>query len=79
MNFYGSQKRIAVDMERLTYTVDETALLLGLSRNKTYEAIARGDIPALRIGRRIIIPKAGLKTLLQETSVMADPLPQRQL
>lgn len=38
---------------RLTLSVEEVAQLLGLSRSAVYEAIARGDIPALRFGRRI--------------------------
>lgn len=42
-------------MERLTYTVDEAAKLLGISRNVAYEGVARGEIPHIRVGRRILI------------------------
>lgn len=42
----------------LTMTVDEAAALIGVSRNTLYEAIRRGEVPHLRMGRRIIIPKA---------------------
>ncbi len=34
----------------LTYTVDEVAEMLGISRSATYECIARGEIPAKRLG-----------------------------
>ncbi len=49
---------------KITYTVDQCAVLLGLSRNSTYVAIARGEIPALRLGRRIVVPRAALEQLL---------------
>lgn len=50
--------------ERLTLTVPEVAALLGLSRNSTYEAIAVGQIPSIRIGRRVLVPRAALERLL---------------
>ena len=51
---------------RLTYTVSETSKILGLSRNATYLACLRGDIPCLRIGKRLIVPKVQLERLLAE-------------
>jgi excisionase family DNA binding protein len=53
-------------IERSTYTVPEAAQLLGLSRNRTYEAIAAGEVPALRIGRRVLVPRAALERMLSE-------------
>jgi excisionase family DNA binding protein len=44
--------------ERLVYTVPEAGRLLGLSRNGAYEAAKRGDIPTIRVGRRLVVPKA---------------------
>lgn len=52
--------------ERATYTVDEAAARLGIGRNAAYEAIKRGELPALRIGKRIIVPKAALARLLEQ-------------
>ncbi len=43
--------------DRLVYTVPEAGRLLGLGRNASYDAAKRGDIPALRIGRRLLVPK----------------------
>ena len=37
-------------------TVDEVASRLEISRSSAYEAVRRGEIPSLRIGRRIVIP-----------------------
>jgi excisionase family DNA binding protein len=42
---------------RLVYSVPEAGRLLGLSRNAAYEAAKRGDIPTLRIGRLLLVPK----------------------
>lgn len=50
--------------ERLTITVSEAADLLGVSRVSAYEAIQRGEIPYIRIGRRILVPKKALERLL---------------
>ncbi len=42
----------------------ETGRLLGLSRQSTYDAAARGDVPTIRIGRRLLVPTAALARLL---------------
>ena len=52
--------------ERPVLSVEETGELLGLSRNSMYSAIARGEIPSIRVGRRLLIPKAALLRLLLE-------------
>ena len=50
--------------ERLTVTVEEAAKILGIGRNSTYQAVARGDIPAIRVGRRLLIPRVQIERLL---------------
>ena len=50
--------------EKLTLTVDETAKCLGIGRNSAYEAIARCEIPVVKVGKRLLVPKAALETLL---------------
>lgn len=42
----------------------EVAAILRVGRNQLYEAVARGDIRAIRIGRTIRIPKTALLDLL---------------
>jgi len=42
-------------------TVDEAADFLRLGRSSVYESIHAKDIPAVRIGRRLLVPKSGLK------------------
>lgn len=47
----------------VTLTVEEAARVLRIGRNSAYEAIARGDIPSVRIGGRVLIPSARLLAL----------------
>lgn len=57
---------MANEVERRTIPVwPDAARILGLGRNAAYEAVARGDIPAIRIGRKILVPKAALDRLLK--------------
>jgi excisionase family DNA binding protein len=51
--------------KRVTYSVDEAAKILGISRNSAYAACAAGTIPSIRIGeRRILVPAAALERML---------------
>jgi excisionase family DNA binding protein len=49
---------------RMTLTVEETAKRLGIGRNQAYEAIHRGEIPHIRIGRRLLVPEAALDRMV---------------
>jgi len=49
---------------KLVYTVDEVAVLLGLSRGLTYDLVRAGTIPGERVGRRWIIPRSRLDAWL---------------
>lgn len=45
-------------------TVTEAAAMLGISRGLAYQLVARGEIPALRLGRRLIVPRHAIEALL---------------
>lgn len=51
--------------ERPTMGVSEAGALLGLGRASAYEAATRGEIPTLRFGRRLVVPTAALRKMLQ--------------
>jgi len=53
------------DSKHLVYSVAEAGKRLGLSRGLMYEAIRTGQIPSIRIGRRILIPCVALDRLLE--------------
>src|SRR5918994_904 len=58
--------KIAVERSELpaTISVAQAAELLGVSRSAAYRAVAAGQLPALRLGRRIHIPTAPLLAML---------------
>jgi len=53
-----------MESERLTYDVAKAAKLLGLSRNAAYQGCLTGQIPHIKVGKRILIPKQMLDVLL---------------
>lgn len=55
-----------------TYTVEEVAVLLGVSRGVAYQSVQSGEIPAKRIGRRWVIPRSSFDAWLNG----ADNLPK---
>jgi excisionase family DNA binding protein len=40
------------------------ALYFGLSRNGSYQAAERGEIPTIRVGRKLRVPVAAMERLL---------------
>jgi excisionase family DNA binding protein len=53
----------------LAYTVPEAGRLLGLSRNSAYDAARNKKLPCVRIGGRLIVPRAALMRLLDGAQV----------
>ena len=49
-------------MEKIVYSVQEVAELLGISRSYAYELVKEKRIPVLDFGKRKVIPR----TLLEE-------------
>lgn len=47
-----------------TISITEAAALLGIGRNQAYQAAARGELPVLRLGRRLLVPTAPLRRML---------------
>lgn len=54
----------AVAGDRLAVSVEEAARLLGISRDLAYDLVARRELPSVRLGRRIVIPRFQLELLL---------------
>ena len=49
---------------RRVYAVPEAGEILGLSRNASYEAAKRGDIPTIKIGKLLRVPIQALENML---------------
>ena len=56
------------DEGRLVWTVEEAGRLLGISRAHAYELVARGELPHVRLGRRVVIPKHAITELLERAT-----------
>lgn len=50
--------------ERPTMTVPEAAEALGVHRDTVYDAVRRGELPAIRLGRTVRIPTARIARML---------------
>ena len=55
-----------MDEMTLTLTVPQAAALLGISRALAYELIARGELPSLRLGRRVVVPRRALQRFVDD-------------
>jgi len=53
-----------INDNKLCYTVPEAAQLLGFSRNFGYELARTGQIPIIRFGKRMLVPKAAFDKML---------------
>jgi excisionase family DNA binding protein len=52
-------------LECRTIKIEEAARLLGISRNTAYDAAKNGQLPTVKIGKRLLVPTAALDRLLQ--------------
>lgn len=52
--------------ERLCVSVPEAGKMLGVSRNFAYELVRTKKLPAIRFGKRILIPRVALIKLLEQ-------------
>lgn len=67
-----------MNSERLTVSVEEAARLLGIGRNGAYQAVRAGQIPVIRIGARILVPKAALQEMLSTAASANETSPMCQ-
>ena len=56
------------DSKRLVLTVAEAADRLGISSDLAYDLVARGELPSLRLGRRIVIPRIALLAFVESAT-----------
>ncbi len=55
-------------LERNTVTVIEAAKILGIGRSAAYEGARTGEIPTIKIGRRVLVPITALNRKLENPS-----------
>ncbi|WP_374713532.1 helix-turn-helix domain-containing protein [Symbiobacterium terraclitae] len=47
-------------VEPMLLTVAQVASMLQIARSKAYEMVAQGEIPSVRLGRSVRVPRAAL-------------------
>ena len=52
------------DPVRLTVSVEQAGRILGISRGSAFHYAREGVIPTIRLGKRLLVPKAALDRLL---------------
>lgn len=64
---------VQLNEQRVTLTADEAHELIGgtavISRASWYAALKRNEVPNVRVGRRILIPRQALLKWLESASV----------
>lgn len=58
-----------------TYSIDEVARILGMSRPTISRRIDDGDIPAIRIGIRRVVPRAYIDRLFEDAGCPREVSP----
>lgn len=63
----GTQHSVNQDLSELppTISIPQAAELLGIGRNQAYQAAARGELPTVRLGGRILVLTAPLRRMLR--------------
>jgi excisionase family DNA binding protein len=57
--------------ERQTLKIEEAAKILGIARNTAYDAVKTGQLPTIKIGKRLLVPKVALDRLLENAAPAA--------
>ena len=59
--------------ESLTMSVREAARLLGIGRDSAYSLVRQGVIPVIRVGRRLLVPRAALVRWVERQAEQRGP------
>ena len=60
------------ETESAVLSVNECAKMLSLSRGSAYQGCLTGEIPHIKVGRRILIPRVAIQKLLESASKPKD-------
>ena len=64
-NIGGGKFEVFTEVVKIWLSVYEFRTLSGLSKTSIYEAVRRGEISSVRVGKRILIPVYALDELLE--------------
>ncbi len=65
--------------ERLLYVINDAAAQLSISRHTLYRLIAAGEVKAVKIGRRTLVPRSSLVGYVArlEVAALSETRPDR--
>jgi excisionase family DNA binding protein len=63
---------MSLKSNRLTMSITDAARKLGVGRNTAYEAARAGEIPTIRIGKKILVPLAAFENYLAQTHKLKE-------
>lgn len=61
-------------VEKLALSLTECAAMMGIGRSKMHELARSEGFPAVRVGRRILVPVDALKTWLNARATDEQPV-----
>ena len=64
-----SEKELKGFLAKPWITVVEAGLIFGMSRSNAYFAVKNNQIPSIRIGRRVKVPTAAIREMLNPKTV----------
>ena len=66
----NAKREAAQPLERRAYTIDEAVLVSGVGRTSIYEVIKKGELRAVKRGRRTLILADDLEQFLNQLKPM---------
>ena len=55
----------------LTLSVEQAARILGISPGLAYQLVHRGELAAIKLGRRILVPRHAVEALIKQSDTAA--------
>ena len=65
------QKNYREQLQRRVYVPEDLIPLLGIGRSTAYELVNRRDFPAIRVGRKLLIPRDAFDRWLEAQTAEA--------
>jgi excisionase family DNA binding protein len=72
-----ASESMSLDALPMLLTVKDLEAELQLGRTRTYELVRSGELPVVRIGRVVRVPRDALRRWIQERAARAAPSPER--
>lgn len=63
---------MVIEVRRMTYSVEEAAAVLGVSKSKLYDSVRKGELRAVQLGRRVVIPCDEIEALVGPVALTGE-------